>query len=625
MGSSLVKVVGPGAAPDQIRTQLGRILASALFSGSLRSSQFLQFVVSRSIEGRPEEIKESSIGIEVYGRDPSSYDPKTDSIVRAEASRLRAKLREYYEALGKDDPIRIELPKGSYTPLFLPAAKGSVPEPARARFRWRWIAALATVVLLAVLAVLWRTQHGSGKIGSIAVIPPVDLGSDPNTATLGQTFADEMTAALVDSAEWDVVGRAPAIDPTGHDQMLTWLQRNTHADFVLTGSYRVGENSNVRLSLQLVDVADGHLRWTDTFHKSVIFLAESHSEFARSIVGEMSHAKKASPERQARNPSTETARKNYVQARELWSSYDKQNLASSLPLFQRVTQADPGFAPAWAGMADANFRLDGVDEVSFAKLEEARRSALKALALDESNAEAHAVLGKVLFAKDWDFRAAVLHLQRAEELDPMRIVPRTYRSLVLTALGDFPAAQAEMDAARVRLPPSPEVLFQQGSIYFLSHKYEKLEAVGRELIVLEPNGAGGHWLVGLSLEQRGQTANAIAEYKAGLDQNPKDLRTLCALSHTYGLSGDSGRAFAAAARFIDLKQTETKRATLSYCAALLYTSLGRRDSAFEWLERARVGRDSSMPFLNYDPRFEPLRRDPRFTALVDSIRNGPAR
>ena len=92
-----------------------------------------------------------------------------------------------------------------------------------------------------------------------------------------------------------------------------------------------------------------------------------------------------------------------------------------------------------------------------------------------------------------------------------------------------------------------------------------------------------------SLEQRGQTAKAIAEYKAGLDQNPKELRTLCALSHTYGLSGDSGRAFATAARFIDLKQTEIKRATLSYCAALLYTSLGRKDSAFEWLERARVG------------------------------------
>ena len=316
MGSTFVKEAVTGAAPDQIRTQLGRVLESALFSNSQRSSQFLQFVVNQSIEGRPEEIKESLIGIEVYGRDPSSFDPKTDSIVRAEASRLRAKLREYYEALGKDDPIRIELPKGSYTPLFLPAAKGSVPEPARTRFRWQWAALAGVVLLVAVLAALWWTRHGTGKIGSIAVIPPVDLGSDPNTATLGQTFADEMTAALVDSAEWDVVGRAPAIDPTGHDQMLTWLQQNTHADFVLTGSYRVGENSNVRLSLQLVDVADGHLRWTGTFHKSVTFLAESHNEFTRSIVGEMSRAKKASPERKTPNPSTETARKYYVQARE---------------------------------------------------------------------------------------------------------------------------------------------------------------------------------------------------------------------------------------------------------------------------------------------------------------------
>jgi TolB-like protein/Flp pilus assembly protein TadD len=615
-----VKEESPGAAPDQIRTQLGRILGSVYFSNAQRSSQFLQFVVSRSIEGRAEEIKESSVGIEVYGRDPSSFDPKTDSIVRAEASRLRGKLREYYDAQGKDDPIRIELPKGSYTPLFLPNSTRSVPAPARVGFRWQWVALAAPILLAALMAVLWGSLHAGRKSHSIAVMPPVDLGLDRKNAALGETFADEMTRALVDSTEWHVAGRAPAIDQTGRDQMLTWLQRNTSSDFVLTGSYRVGENSNVRLSLQLVDVEDGHLRWTQTFHKSVTFLAESHNEFTRSIVGEMSQATKGSPAHKAQNPSNEPAREYYVQARDLWSTYDKQNLASSLPLFRRVTQAEPGFAPAWAGLADANFRLDGFDSLTFSRVEEARAAALKALALDESNAEAHAVLGKVLFAKDWDLRGAAMHLERAEELDPMRIVPRTYRALVLTAMGDFNAAQAEMDAGRVRLPPSPEGLFQQGSIYFLSHKYEMLEATGRELIVLEPKGAGGHWLVGLSLEQRGQAPQAIAEYKAGLDQNPKDLRTLCALSHAYGRSGDSSLAFATAARFIDLKQTEIKRSTLSYCAALLYTSLGRKDSAFEWLERARIGRDSSMPFVNYDPRFDPLRSDPRFTAIVDSMK-----
>src|ERR1700676_4080165 len=103
--------------PEEIRAQLQRILESPVFSTALRLTQFLQFVVVRSIEGQAAGIKEYLIGVEVYNRAPS-YDPKADSIVRAEASRLRAKLREYYEAGGRNDPIRIDLPKGSYTPVF---------------------------------------------------------------------------------------------------------------------------------------------------------------------------------------------------------------------------------------------------------------------------------------------------------------------------------------------------------------------------------------------------------------------------------------------------------------------------------------------------------------------------
>jgi tetratricopeptide (TPR) repeat protein len=182
-----------------------------------------------------------------------------------------------------------------------------------------------------------------------------------------------------------------------------------------------------------------------------------------------------------------------------------------------------------------------------------------------------------------------------------------------------------VNEARVRLPPIPEVVFQQGSVFFLAHRYEKLEGLGRELIALEPSGAGGHWLLGLSLEQRGEVAKAIAEFRVGLKQNPKDLRTLCALSHSYGLVGNSSEAFSTASRYIDLNQKEIACYTLSYCAALLYTSLGRKNEAFEWLGKARAGRDSSFPFLLYDARFDPIRSDPRFIALADALKDGLTR
>ncbi len=182
--------------PAAIRAQLRRVLENPLFSNAHRMSQFLQFVVVRSIEGQAGEIKEYLIGVEVYQRNPS-YDPKADSIVRAEASRLRAKLREYYDTVGRDDPVRIELPKGAYTPVFRLHSSTAVPEPDRppeppppAKLQRKWVAAAALLVALAT-AIVWLPGRGGKKIRSIAVMAPANLNSDRTDDRLGDTWPTE--------------------------------------------------------------------------------------------------------------------------------------------------------------------------------------------------------------------------------------------------------------------------------------------------------------------------------------------------------------------------------------------------------------------------------------------------
>jgi TolB-like protein/tetratricopeptide (TPR) repeat protein len=620
------KVAGP--MPEAIRAQLQRILESRVFSTARRPSQFLQFVVSRAIEGHAGEIKEYLIGVEVYNRDPS-YDPRTDSIVRAEASRLRGKLREYYEGAGKNDPIRIELQKGSYTPVFRLNSGAGIPESnpvpevlPKPKFRWQWGTAAIALLAGASVALAWWSIRGPGRVQSIAVMPPVNLGSDRNNNTLGDTVADEITKALVDSSDWKVVGRAPAVDQTGRDQMLEWLRKNLRADFVLTGNYRVGENSNVRLSLQIVNVEDGHLVWTQTYHQRLTLLADSHNEFVRGVVASVTEKTRSSG-RAVRSPANARARASYSQARELWSKYTDQGYLESIPLFRQAIQADPGFAPAWAGLADANMQLAErwVEPVA-ERTADARSAARKAIALDDSNSEAHAALGWILLFKDWDFQEASRQLERAVALDPIRVFPNIYHSQALTILGNFGDAQAAVEAARARLPPIPEVLFQQGSVFFLDRQYEKLETLGRELVALEPNGTPGHWLVGLSLEQRGQVVKAIEEFKEGVKYGPQDHRILCALSHAYGLAGANAKALETMRLFIDPDVKEIKPRTRCFCAALTYASMGQKDKAFEWLERARAIRDGSFPFLQRDPRLDSLKSDSRFKPLADSLKNG---
>ncbi len=609
---------------EQIREELARILGSPLFSNARRLSQFLEFVVVRAVNGQAAEIKELLIGVEVYGRDPS-YDPKADSIVRAEASRLRSKLREYYETLGREDPVRIDLPKGSYSPAFQllveepppapapppPAEPAPAPAAAQSKFPLRWVAAAG--VLLVVIALAWWLPRGLHRSHLIAVIALANLSPDHSADRLGDTLTDEIVRALVGANEWKVVGRAPNLDLSGPNQMLAPLRQNMGAEVVFSGSYRV-EQASVRITLQLTNVADGYLLWTRTYQQPMSWFAESGREVAREAVAAFTrkYIGRATP------PEV------YAQAREAWSAYSQQELVQSLKLFQEAIDAAPNYAPAWAGLADANMRLSTMPvQPTKTRLAEARTAALKALELDESNAEAHAVLGKIYLYEDSNPTAAVTQLQRAVALDPTRLSPNVRYSEALTVVGDMQRAEEVIEAARARLPPMPDLVFQQGSVLFLARKWERLEEIGRELIALEPGQARGHWLLGLSFEQRGRIREAIAEFQAGLRQGAKDdLRTLCALAHAYGLAGEQSRALEFMNRFFEFGPRNS-RYSLPCCAALTYISLKETDKALDFLEMARTTKDAAFLFVPYDARYDPLRGEVRFKNLVASLKAAP--
>src|SRR5262252_4231211 len=155
------------------RKQLERILQSPGFSRNDRISRFLRFVVERHLEDRDNELKESLIAIEVFGR-PPDYDPKRDPIVRAEASRLRARLNEYYLAQGKDDPVVIELPKGGYIPVVRSAErtdKPAAPEGSKRSTWWVSVGAALALLLVAVAAIGWWRFRPQNAPIPIAVLP----------------------------------------------------------------------------------------------------------------------------------------------------------------------------------------------------------------------------------------------------------------------------------------------------------------------------------------------------------------------------------------------------------------------------------------------------------------------
>jgi hypothetical protein len=173
---------------EAVRKQLERVLASQGFARNERLSRFLRVVVERHLEGRDGDLKESVIGIEVFGRQPG-FDPKQDSTVRSEAARLRARLAEYYAGEGSGEAVIIELPKGGYTPAFRPLGGGK----GKTRSRWPWlVGALGAFAVVVAATGWWWVQHKSAPV-TIAVLPLTNLSQDP----ANDYFADGLTDEII--------------------------------------------------------------------------------------------------------------------------------------------------------------------------------------------------------------------------------------------------------------------------------------------------------------------------------------------------------------------------------------------------------------------------------------------
>ena len=177
-----------GCSEQDAFQQLGRVLSSSGFARNERMSRFLRFLVERHLQGRDEEIKESVIAVEVFGRRPD-YDPKLDSIVRTEAARLRARLIEYYAREGASDPVVIEVPKGGYVPVF----RQTAPEQWKPRPAHRLLAVGLVCCAVALAAVgWWSLPHGNAPI-RIAVLPLQNISPDSS----GDYFADGLTDEII--------------------------------------------------------------------------------------------------------------------------------------------------------------------------------------------------------------------------------------------------------------------------------------------------------------------------------------------------------------------------------------------------------------------------------------------
>ena len=277
-------------AAEPVRKQLDRILSSAAFVRNERLSRFLRFVVQQALDGKTDEVKESLIGIEVFGRVPG-YDTRSDSVVRTEAAKLRVRLTEYYACEGASDPVIIELPKGGYRPVFHEgqairkiAAIASEAAPQR-RGKWRWVlAAFAGASLLPAAIGLWRFAHQSAPI-PIAVLPLEDASHDPANSYFADGLTDELIRNLSIIDGLAVRSRTSSFG-IGRPRNIRDAGKQLQADYILEGSVlRAGQQ--LRIDVQLVRIRDDFPIWSSRFDRELTELFAIQDEISLGIVNKL--------------------------------------------------------------------------------------------------------------------------------------------------------------------------------------------------------------------------------------------------------------------------------------------------------------------------------------------------
>lgn len=279
---------------EDVRRQLGRLLASDGFANADRMSRFLRYVVERTLAGEADRLKEYVIGVDVFDRN-DEYDPRMDSIVRVEAARLRSKVEEYYSGGGLEDPIVIRLRRGSYIPVFeersvpplaAPAASGPSQAQATGRPRWPLSVSLVAAGLIIMAAVawyagLWATNSGAPAV-RIAVLPIGHYSNLKADEMLAARLTDGVTTELARTGRLGVVSHTSALQFAGVRRPLREVARILNADIVMEGSV-VTKDDRVHVSARLVDAATDQKVWVKDFDAAMAELPALQREIATAV------------------------------------------------------------------------------------------------------------------------------------------------------------------------------------------------------------------------------------------------------------------------------------------------------------------------------------------------------
>ncbi len=591
-----------GIKADPVREELERILASPGFARNERLCGFLKFIVERKLQGKTTELKETVIGIEVFGRKPG-YDTHSDPIVRMEAAKLRARLSEYYTAVGAADSVRIEVPKGAYIPQWQVSGAG------RARL-WQWAATGVVALGLVVAGVALIRWIRSGEKPSIAVLPFLNLSSDPDNEYFSIGLADQITDLLSRTAGLEVTARTSSFALKRTQLDAREIGKRLNATVLVEGSVQKSSD-RLKVIIQLIRVADGKHLWSNTYEREMKDVFATQEEIAASIVNAL-QLKLGGRRRYTDNPE---AFQLYLRGR---YAYDLGQGGGRVALqyFEQAVAQDHRYAPAYAGIASTVLFLQMRQQLPYAEAHRRATAAVeRALQLDPTLSDAYTALGEI---KTWEYawQEAERAFRRAIELNPNDA--RAHLGIgffVLAPLGRSEEAVREVRRALTLDPLSVETNEEALGTMLMAGRYGEAEKAARGFIRLDPLRFSGHQRLARALSLQDKHVEAMEAV-----QEARRLSPGGAADWQFGcVAVRAGRRDDALQALQQNLSSARPRPAPSRRLFMLYVCLGDNDRALEYAEKMYAEHEPLLPaFLSY-PETAWLRTDPALAALRQRI------
>jgi TolB-like protein/Tfp pilus assembly protein PilF len=463
----------------------------------------------------------------------------------------------------------------------------------------------------------WRSRllgGGGSRIRSVAVLPFVNAGADPNLEYLADGVTEGIISGLSRVPQLHVMARSTVFSFKGREANVQKVGTDLSVDAVLLG--RIAQQGDTLIiQADLVKVADGSELWGDQYNRKVSDLITVQQDISKEIYENLRPTLMGKQAGQLAEHETENpdAYRLYLQGLFYWNKWTEEGFRKAITYFNQAVEKDPNYALAYAGLADTyNFLGQSGYDAPSKVWQNAKTAAMQAVQLDEQLPEAHIALALVRADYDWDWAGAESEFKKAIQLNANSATAHQWYADFLIRMGRFEQGKLELKKAQELDPLSLLINTSIGSQLYFARKYDAAVQQFQKTLEMDPKFVPAQHALEAAYAQSGMYKEAVAERQQvlTLSGNP-DLAA--AVGEEFRTSGYPG----VLRSWLEGLQEVSKRGYVSsYNMAEIYARLEQKQEALAGLERAYSERDSNLTHMKVEPAFDSIRSDPRFQELL---------